>query len=232
MRIKHNPLLMSVGIALAAYWSLGWYVPGVLLSTCLSIFSVLVGVAILFKYIQGFIGVLFWGHRSLAEDGAHLAALGIPAIAAAIVWGGTFTLSWNIAGQPPEWLGTPASNFSRFLLVAGCIALYFTPDAQRDKLSLNSVAWLLIIMATAILTAFFLGAYMGDSNRLNWRPAYWTYCGPGRPLWAATHSRYYHSLDSPYRRLVKARGCFETEEEAQAAGFIPVPRLNVKKPET
>lgn len=231
--MKHVPpnrLLFNIGVALAAYWSLGWYVPGVILSVTLSVFSVLVGVAIIVRYFGGLTGVLFRGERSKDHAHAHLGAIGIPAIAASVVYGGLFTLAWNIAGNPPDWLGTPTSNFSRLLLVAGCVALYLTPDDQRDKLSLPSTIWLMILLITAMISAFLLGAYVNeDRPRYMWRPAHWSVCSENRPLWAATGSNYYHGPDSPWRALVRPRGCFETEKEAQLAGFRPPFRLNVKK---
>lgn len=230
MIAKHNQLLFNICLVLAAYWSLGWYIPGVILSVTLSVFSILVGVAIIVKYFQGWAGVLFRGDRSKEHAHAHLGAIGIPAIAASVVYGGLFTLFWNLAGNPPDWLGTPTSNFSRLLLVGGCVALYLTPDDQRDKLSLTSTIWLMILLVTAMLSAFLLGAYVNEERpTFMSRPASWTECPMSRPLWAATSSHYYHGPESPWRDLVKPRGCFATEAEAQLAGFRPVFRLNVKK---
>lgn len=98
--MKNNPLLAITIVSLAGYWSIGWLIPGLILSSSLSMFSILIGAAILIRYSTGFYQVLFRMARSEREDGAHLAALGIPSIAASIVWGGLFTLTWNIAGQP------------------------------------------------------------------------------------------------------------------------------------
>lgn len=230
MNMKHNQLLFNICLGLAAYWSLGWYVPGVVLSVTLSVFSVLVGIAIVVKYFEGWSGVLFRGDRSRDHAHAHLGAIGIPAIAASVVYGGVFTLFWNLAGNPPDWLGTPTSNFSRLLLVGGCVALYLTPDDQRDKLSLPSTIWLMILLVTAMISAFLLGAYVNeDRPRFSLRASHSPECPASRPLWAATGSRYYHGPESPWRALIHPRGCFETEDEAQMAGFIPAPRLNVKK---
>lgn len=219
-----NPLLIITTAGLAAYWSLGWYVPGVILSSSLSIFSILIGAAILVRYSAGFYEVLFKGARSEREDGAHLAALGIPSIAASIVWGGLFTLGWNIAGQPEEWLATPAASFSRVLLVAGCIALYLTPDVQKERISLPGVLWLAAIVLTAVFTAFLLGAYVGTERQASFFRAYrvsYPYCPDNRPIWAASHSQRYHTPDSPYRTQVVPRRCFSTDDEAQEAGFSP-----------
>ena len=221
--MKKNPLLAVTIISLAGYWSVGWFIPGFILSSAMSVFSILIGAAVLVRYSTGFYNVLFRHARSKAQDGAHLAALGIPSIAASIVWGGLFTLSWNIAGQPEHWLATPASNFSRVMLIAGCIALYLTPDVQKERLSLPGVMWLAAIMLTAVFTAFILGAYVGNDavNGLFSRASYST-CPGDRPLWAASGSHLYHGPDSPYRMLVKPRMCFRTDEEAQEAGFRPV----------
>lgn len=225
MSIPRNRLLFNICLGLAAYWSLGWYVPGVILSTTLAVFSLLCGLAIIFKYFEGWYGVLFRGDRSAEHARAHLGAIGIPGIAASVVYGGLFTLSWNIAGQPPDWLGTPASNFSRLLLVASCVALYMTPDDQRDRLSLPSSIWLTILMITAVVTAFILGAYAGDDQRPELRPISWTLCPPDRPFWVATHSPYFHSEQSPWRALVKPRRCFKSGDEAQKEGFKAAPVL-------
>lgn len=219
-----NPLLLVTIAALAAYWSIGWYIPGVILSSSMAMFSILIGAAIIVRYSSGFWHVLVEGGRSDREDGAHLAALGIPSIAASIVWGGVWTLCWNMSGQPDSWLGTPTSNFSRALLIAGCIALYLTPDVQRERLSLPGVMWLTAIMVTAVFTAFLLGAYLGNepvkaaiqSQRVS-HPV----CPEDRPYWSATHSNVYHGPDSPHRVLVKPRRCFATAREAEAQGYQP-----------
>ena len=220
-----NPLLALTLLSLAAYWSIGWYIPGIILSSSMSVFSILIGAAIIVRYSSGFYHVLFEGARSEREDGAHLAALGIPSIAASIVWGGVWTLSWNISGQPDAWLGTPASNFSRVLLIAGCIALYLTPDVQRQRLSLPGVMWLAAILVTAVFTAFILGAYVGNDPVQSMFRGYRVshpLCPADRPLWAASHSNLYHGPDSPYRATVKPRMCFATHQEARAGGFRPV----------
>lgn len=219
-----NKLLSLTMVGLAIYWTLGWYVPGLWMSTTLSIFSLLVGFAIMIKYVRGLYRVLVKGDRSEEGDGAHLAALGIPAIGASIIFGAMFTLSWNLAGQPGEWLGTPASNFSRLLLVGGCVAFYFTPDVQKQRLSLPSVVWLLVIMTTAVLSAFVLGAYVGDTRIINLRPIDWPTCPNDRPYWVASNSEFYHDAStSPWRVRIVPRRCFATPEEAEAAGFIPSP---------
>lgn len=224
MNYLPNKLLSLITLALAVYWTLGWYVPGLWLSTTLSIFSILVGLAILIKYFRGVYRVLIKGERSGEDDGAHLAALGIPAIAASIIFGSMFTLSWNLAGQPPDWLGTPASNFSRLLLVGGCVAFYFTPDVQKQRLSLPSVIWLLLIMTTAVLSAFILEAYVGDTRLINMRPISYPLCPPDRPVWVASNSRFYHdSNDSPWVLKIVPRRCFATEAEAIEAGFTRSP---------
>lgn len=222
----NNRLLTAIILALAAYWSLGWYIPGAFLSITLSIFSVLAGLAITVRYFQGVYGVIVRGDRSDDGDGAHLAAIGIPAIAASIVYGGMFTLAWNLAGAPQEWLGTPASNFSRVLLVSGCIALYLTPDVQRERLSLPSVIWLVILGATAVLAAFLLGAYVGqdkliDINRI--RAVSLPVCEDSRPIWVASNSTLFHGPDSPWHDRIVPRRCFATPLEAVLAGFHPAP---------
>lgn len=222
MKISGNPLLLITLIGLTAYWSLGWWVPNLVMSSSMSVFSVLIGAAIMVRYSSGFYHVLFQGQRSPREDGAHLAAIGIPSIAASIVWGGVFTLLWNFNGQPESWIGTPASNFSRLLLVGGCVALYLTPGVEKQRLSLPAVAWLTAILATAITAAFLLGAYLGDDalTRLT-RPVSYPQCPPDRPYWAASHSSLYHGPESPYRAQVVPRRCFATEGEAQDAGLSP-----------
>lgn len=217
-----NPLLSLTLLALATYWTIGWYIPGVVLSSSMSVFSILIGAAVTWRYRRGFYSVLFQGARSEREDGAHLAALGIPSIAASIVWGGVFTLCWNIAGQPDHWLATPMSNFSRVLLIAGCVALYLTPDVERERLSLPGVMWLAAILITAVFTAFILGAYVGNEGVQSLFRISHPTCPADRPLWAASSSNLYHGPDSPYRETVKPRMCFATHQEAQAGGFRPV----------
>lgn len=229
MNITRNQLLINICVALAAYWTLGWYVPGAILSVTLSVFAVLVGLAIIFKYFQGWYGVLWKGERSPEHKRAHLGAIGIPGVAASVVYGGVFTLLWNLFGQPPDWLGTPASNFSRLTLVASCVALYMTPDDLRGKYSLPSQVWLIILFVTATITAYLLGAYVEDRPQFSViRPAHWAECTREKPVWIASGSKYYHGPDSPWRELVRARGCFATAEEARVAGFLPPPVLTSK----
>lgn len=226
MNFLDNRLLIIILAVLGAYWTVGWYLPGLILSTTMAVFAVLAGLAIIIRYFQGVYGVLIRGDRSATEDGAHLAAVGIPAIAAAIVYGGLYTLAWNIAGQPDSWLNTPASGFSRLLLVGGCVALYLTPDVQRRRLSLPSVIWLILIMASAVLTAFMLGAYVGTdqlNDRLRVRPTDYPLCPEERPVWVAGNSEYFHMEDSPWRARVIPRRCFTSPEEALQAGYHPLP---------
>lgn len=225
MSFVQNRLLLLVTLTLAAYWSLGWYIPGALLSITLSVFSVLVGVAIIFRYFQGVYGVLIRRERSEDGDGAYLAAIGIPSIAASIVYGGMFNLGWIIAGTPDDWLGTPASNFSRLLMVGGCVALYLTPDVQRERFSIPSLIWLSILMVTAVVTAFVLGAFVGNECLFDIRPVSYPDCRTEKPVWVANNSRYFHTEDSPWRAEVVPRRCYKTVEEAQKAGFRPVPVL-------
>lgn len=229
MKLPQNMLLALTLTFLLAYWSVGWLVPPLVLSLSLAVFSMIIGGAVLVRYASLFWRVLVRGERSGKDDGAHLAALGIPSIGAAIVWGGMFTLLWNINWQPDHWLGTPVSNFSRVLLSAGCVSLFLTPDVERQRLALPGVIWLAAIGITAVVAAFALGAYVGSDGRVPFaRPfmrADFPSCPVGRPVWGARWSMYYHTEASPYRAQVLARRCFLSEEEAQAAGFQPVPVL-------
>lgn len=222
-KIRDNHLLAVTILGMAGYWTLGWLVPSFILSSSLSVFAILIGAAILWRYSSGVYRVLILGERSRAEDGAHLAALGIPSIAAAIVWAGLFTLAWNLSGQPEHWLGTPVYNFSRLLMVGGCVALYLTPDVQRERLSLPGIMWLLAIVVTAVFTAFVLGAYVGSDGVRElfrgYRASYPT-CPSDRSVWVASSSSLYHTETSPYRMLVVPRRCFATPEEAESAGFM------------
>lgn len=167
--MKNHLLALSL-LGFAAYWTIGWYIPSVILSTSMAVFSIFIGAAILLKYAHAFWLVVFKGIRSESGDGAHLAAIGIPSIAASVVYGGLYILAWNAAGQPESWIGTPASNFARLLLIGGCVALYLTPDVHKDKLSLPAIIWLVAILFTAVVTSFILGVYVGaDRLPLFWR---------------------------------------------------------------
>lgn len=217
-----NRILALTLLGFTLYWSLGWYIPSVILSSSMAVFSVLIGAAILVKYAAVFWAVVVRGVRSDQGDGAHLAAIGVPSIAASIVYGGLYVLAWNAAGQPETWLCTPAANFSRLLLIGGCVALYLTPDVQRDRLSLPAVMWLAAILLTAVFTAFVLGAYVGsDTVRGLFRPLTVSqpFCPPEMPFWEASSSSYVHGPDSPYRQLVRPRMCFRTAEKARSLGL-------------
>ena len=218
--VKNNPLLAITLLGLLGYWSIAWFIPGFILSSAMSVFSILIGAAILVRYSAGAVQVLFFGARSENGDGAHLAALGIPSIAASIVWGGLFVLAWNIAGQPESWLATPVSNFSRVMLIAGCVALYLTPDVDRRHLSLPGVVWLVALLITAAVVAFLLGlSAQSEFTRRIMGPSDFATCPKDRPIWGASGSKIYHAPDSPWRALVNPRRCFRNSEEAQAAGF-------------
>ena len=228
-RLTSNGLLSGILLFLAAYWSLGWYVPGFLLSVSMSILSVLVGFAILWGHFNGFVGVLFRKDRDPSGSGAHLAAISIPGIALSVIYGGFWTLAYNLAGQPQDWLGTPASNFSRVILVASCIGLYFTPDIRHHKVPISNLIWLAVLFVTASMTAFILGLYVQpgfvvvDSGG-GVRPIAYPTCPDDRPVWVASNSMYFHIADeSTWAPRVIPRRCYKTPEEAVAAGFEPSP---------
>lgn len=226
-RLTSNGLLSGILLFLAAYWSLGWYVPGFMLSVSLGILSVLVGFAVLWGHFQGIINVLIRKERDPSGSGAHLAAISVPGIALSVIYGGFWTLAYNIAGQPQDWLGTPASNFSRVLLVASCIGLYFTPDIRAHKVPIPNLIWLGVLFVTAALTAFIMGLYVQpgwvvDASGI--RPITYPSCPADRPVWVASNSNYFHFVDtSPWGPRIVPRRCFQTPEEAIEAGFDPLP---------
>lgn len=224
MTVK-NPLLVFTVAALAAYWSIGWYVPNVIFSVAFSVLSFLMGAAISRVYGEAFFNVLFRRERSGEGDGAHLGVLGVFSIALSFIWSGVFTLTWNLMGQPDTWLGTPPSNFSRLLLIAGCVSLYFAPSVTKQRVSIPSVAWLVIALATAASAGLAVGLFVGQNDVGGlFRPSHANFstCPWDKPYWVASSSQTYHGPDSPYRMLMAPRRCFGTEEEAVAAGFKAV----------
>lgn len=224
MKVK-NPLLVFTVAALAAYWSLGWYVPNVIFSVAFSVLSFLMGAAISRVYGEAFFNVLFRRERSGEGDGAHLGVLGVFSIATSFIWGGAFTFFWNILGQPEQWLGTPASNFSRLLLIAGCVCLYFAPSISKQRVSVPSVAWIIIALVTAASAGLAVGIFVGKNDVGGiFRSAHANYstCPGDRPYWVGSASQTYHGPDSPYRMLIAPRRCFATEEEALAEGYRPI----------
>ena len=233
MKIANNSLLLILLGFMAIYWLFGWYIPNILLSGTVSIFSVLIGIAVTYRYSRGVYSVLVRGVRSQGEDNAHLGALGIPAVAAGVVYGGLYNLVWNYMGTPPEWIGTPMSNFGRVLMAVGFVGLFFSPDAARHRITLSSAAWAISILLTAVIVAFLMGARVGSEVQPIRRFLYGVnhpVCPIDQPI-MGTVGRIYHTLDSPYRSLSKPRVCFATEGDARRAGFRP-PHLNLGAPPT
>lgn len=224
MKVK-NPLLIFTVLALAAYWSIGWYVPNVIFSVAFSVLSFVMGAAICRIYGEAFFNVLVRRERSSDGDGAHLGVLGVFSIALSFIWSGGFTLIWNLMGQPDTWLGTPASNFSRALLIAGCVCLYFAPSVTKQKVSIPSVTWLVIAVAAAFSAGFAVALYVGQNDvggLFRSSHANYSTCPWDKPYWVGSSSQTFHGPESPYRMLIAPRRCFGSEQEAIAAGYTAV----------
>lgn len=234
MKIANNSLLLILLGFMSLYWLFGWYIPNLLLSGTVSIFSVLIGIAVIYRYSIGVYRVLWKGERSDRGDGAHLAALGIPALAAGVVYGGAFNLIWTWMGNPETWIGTPMSNFGRVLQAIGFVGLFFSPDASRHRVSLSGAVWAISILMTAVIVAFLMGARLAGGEMAPIRRfiygVHYPVCPADQPV-IGTTTKVYHDEASPYRDLIKPRTCFATVKEAEKAGFRP-PRLNFPAPRT
>lgn len=221
MKLK-NPLLLFTVAALTAYWTAGWYVPNTIFSVAFSVLSFLMGSAISWVYGRAFVNVLFHRERSTDGDGAHLGVLGVFSIAASFIYGGGFTLAWNLVGQPEGWLGTPASNFSRLLLIVGCVCLYFAPNVVEQRVRVPTLTWAVIAILTAASAGIAVGLYIGQNDLggvFRTSSSNYSTCPSDKPYWVGSSSQTYHGPESPYRMLIAPRRCFGSEEEAVEAGF-------------
>lgn len=224
MKLQNPLLLFTIG-ALTAYWTLGWYVPNNIFSVAFSVLSFLMGAAISWVYGRAFFNVLFRRERSADGDGAHLGVLGVFSIAASFIYSGIFTLAWNVVGQPDTWLGTPLSNFSRLLLIAGCIALYFAPNIVEQRVRVPTLTWAIIAIITAASAGIAVGLYIGQNDiggMFRHASSSYSTCPKDKPYWVGSSSQTYHGPSSPYRMLMAPRRCFATEDDALAAGFKPI----------
>lgn len=225
----NNRLLLGIVLSLVVYWLSGEFMPATTFSAAVSVFLMVAGVAALARFSSAAWSIVIHQRRSDEDDGGHWAAIGVTALAAGAVYAGGFNLVWLVNGQPMSWIGTPGSNLGRGLMAAGFLCLFLSPDTARNRISLPSVLWLVVIGTTMTATAFMLGTQFSPDPRAGtlWvepvipslaGPTY-PQCPPARDVWGVASSKLYHTTDSPYRPLITPDRCFTNAGEAERAGY-------------
>ncbi len=218
----NNRLLMGSVVVVGAIWLIGPLIPNPYVSSAASLFLLVVGIGMLWRYSPAIWGIVFRQKRSekAGEEGSHLFAYGAFLAALGSVYSGLFGLVWTFAGTPETWTGTTTSSFGRMLMAAGFYLQLISPDVRYGALRpARSLAWIV-----AMVVAFFAGRYLAipAAEREQWpavmsdRPV----CPPERPVWGSS-AHVYHTVDSPYRNLIYPIRCFMTEAEAASAGWRP-----------
>lgn len=161
-KLKGNRLLMASALAVVFFWIVAPLVPNPHLSTFFSLLIFATGSLTLTRYAKPTFRVVVRGERSQDEmgrgRGSHLAIYGTFLFAFGCICMGAYGLWWNYAGQPEEWIGSPASQFGRACLVAGFCMMVIGPSMTIAGFELPRRWWALLIVA-AILIA--LGFYLG-----------------------------------------------------------------------
>jgi hypothetical protein len=227
--LRNNRLLIVSVVVVAFYWLIGPALPSPYLAGVLSLLLLIAGTLTLAQYIAPTYEILF--HQKRSEDergrGSHLAIYGIFLFSFGSVWAGGFGVLWNMAGQPPDWLGTAMSNFGRLCHIAGFFLMQVSPDVTKEGIELRGRWWLVTIGSIVLVgIGFWLGVQLRTFEAsYAWRelhvgavdrPA----CPDDRAVWGSS-SKVYHTQDSPYRAQIIPVRCFATKEEAERAGFKP-----------
>lgn len=223
-RIVRNALAGWTVAFLAAYWIIGLTAPAVWFQGGIAGAQFLLSLLVLWKW--GPSALHFVTEREEQKvEGDLLSLVGIATLALGAAWSGIFVGSWLLFNSPDHWLATPYSAFGRGLSIAGFFLLYRGASVKREVLRPVNWAVILPLLLAVGVALFWAGAKWqkerGPDLHLSLselRPR----CSADRPVLGNINSRglrIYHTLASPYRRMVQPDQCFATEEEAIAAGF-------------
>lgn len=163
MKLHKNYLLLSMVIGLSAYFVVDDYIISPAVNSGFALLGMLLGGAIVVRYLPGLWDVLIKGRRSELQDGAHLAVIGVSFVAFSIVYSGAYSLAWSFFGRDDSWIGSPSSQIGRVLMIIGCLGLYLAPDVNNQQLRVNSVLEVAVIVILAAAVAFALGTYFGQA---------------------------------------------------------------------
>lgn len=161
-RLLTNSLLVANAVCLALYWTLGYQVKDPYLSVGISVGLLLTGGLNVFGYAEGAFRVVVLGERDGEGHGGDWAAYGMFLLAFGSVYAGVFNLLWVINHSPMSWIGTPQSNFGRFLMGAGFAFIFYSPDHISDARPRISTLALAVVGTIAVTVAFFAGLYIKD----------------------------------------------------------------------
>lgn len=162
MKIRsENPLLFWSLVGLFAYWAIGAVIPGVYISGTASLMLLVAGSLTFLRYASYVYSILFHRIRDPDSDGSHLAAYGVMLFAAGSIYTGVYGLLWIAFGAPIEWTNTVYSAFGRYIMAAGFMLMFFSPDVDKQGLRLPGKAWIIMAGTVVLLGVFFFGVRVG-----------------------------------------------------------------------
>ena len=225
---KPNYLLVASMVGVAAYWIGAPFISNPYLSILCSMLLMIGATLVLIQYAPDAYRVVVKRWRSNDPggrgQGSHLAIFGIFIIAFGSVFAGVYALWWAASGQPGSWIGSAAANFGRACHAIGFVLMQVSPNVTRTGIRFTR-SWIVIAIGATIL--ILIGFWIGVSVRIveastserSWAPFHsnGAMCPIGS-VWGSSN-RIYHTVDSPYRRLVIPRRCFINEAQARREGF-------------
>lgn len=159
--IRSNRLLwLAFAIALA-FWIIAPLVPNPYLSSALSFALLCSSVMTFYQYTPPAYRVLFYQERYYGPDGgrgSHLAVLAVFLFAIGSAASGLYGLWWNFHGQPPDWIGSPQSQFGRACHIAAFCLMQVSPQITTDGFKIKAQWWVVAIISTVLLL---VGFYFG-----------------------------------------------------------------------
>lgn len=218
--MKTNPLLFWTAVALGAFWSIGFLIPGPVLSMVMSgSVAVISGISLLSTATPVY-RILFHGERDQTEKGSHLAVIGSFALSVAAFWLCMFNLSWFLMGQPETWLFTPFSTFSRYAFFWGFLLMFLSPHVGTGSLSIKINPWLIAMIALLIIAAYLLGRYVSNDHTAERQEIILsTICPRETPIKGNRASMIYHTPASRSYLSTHPEACFRSEQDARVAGY-------------
>lgn len=215
-KIVSNRLLAISILLFIMYWLTATIVPHPYLSIVNSAFLFTVSSIGLWRYRETVYDIIFREERVNDAErgyGGYLAVYGIFLVFLGSFYGAIYTLVWIYYGEPKLWIGTSYAQFGRFLTVCGFGCMAFSPDITKEGFILPDRLWAIII---GLILLFGAGIWLG--TRVESREFASLPTCPAESIVGTGHKTY-HMPDSRYRYIVVPRKCFNSEDEAKAAGY-------------
>lgn len=152
----NNPPLLYTLLALAAYWTIGPFIPKPGVSNGVSILAICAGIFLFVQYAEAAWKILV--HKDRDPDGAHWAIIGATAAAIGTVYSGAFTLLWNHFEAPQVWQSTTTSSFGRGLVPVGFFLMGISHETMRIGGSYPRGFWRAVFIMMALIISFIAGA--------------------------------------------------------------------------